>query len=541
VPVAQIPDSAVLQAFFDGAPVGLGVWDTDLRYVRVNSALAQINGVEVDAHPGRRPSELLGELGGMVEEGFRRVLETGEAVEVEVTGHTPAHHDEERHWLARYYPLRGPDGTLHGIGAVVVDVSDRRRAEADRERLRRRAEFLATSAATLASSLDTDATVRAVVEAAVPDLGDWGACAIVDGDEVRLLALAHADPADHDLAEAIRARWPQPLEADGPVPTAIRTRRAVVAEVDPAVERLRPLAALGATSILAVPLVAPTGVLGAIGMLHTRSGRLHGPDDLETAQALADRAAVAIAHARAYEAHKEIASTLQGRLLPPSIPAMEGVEVATRYRAAGRHNEVGGDFYDVVARNGRWLALVGDVAGNGAEAAALTASVRQIVRTGSRWCDDATELARVVNEELLADPDARTCTLAIAGLRADGPLLRVDVTLAGHPLPYILRADGTVETAGREGTLLGGVPQIDVETVETVLAPGDLILLYTDGTIEVGRHRRGGRLLDLAPVLAGLRGADAAEVVRRVEEAAVADAGPGDEDDIALVCLRRRP
>lgn len=760
-----------LLGFFDHAPVGLALLDPDLRYVRINPVLAAVNGAAPEDHLGRRPSEMVPGLGLKIEAGYARARDRREQFEVEVTGPLPTAPDETGHWTVSYYPVIDDDGRLEGVGTVVVDVTDRRRVEADHTRLRRRAEFLSRSAQTLASSLDSERAIAAVVAAAVPELGDWSACVIVDGDAMRLMALAGAEGQPAAYGEMIRGEWPQPLDGGGPGPRAVATGRSVLATVDGDGPYRAALERRGATSTLSVPLITPTGIIGVIGLLYTTSGRRHGPDELQTAQALADRAAVAIAHARAHEqarqrlaqldaffdaapaglalvdqhlryqrvneqlaqlngrpvdahagltpaqvlgeqlgapveqvlrgvlragktvgdlatvdgrhfmgsfapvelegervgvtgvimditdrkraeartrllgaigelidiefdlpaaagrlAHelsghlgarcavrlaegdvevvagpepaagatglvvplqtrgrtlgsvtvvagaraldaddvqlvedvvrraalsldnlrlyngqKEIATTLQGRLLPRTIPEVPGVELATRYRAAGVHNDVGGDFYDVFpGRDGTWTALVGDVAGKGAEAAALTASVRQIMRTGTRFEASAAEMLAAANEELLADDAGRTCTLAHAVLREDGPVLRVALTLAGHPLPALRRADGTVEWVGRPGTLLGGIRDLDLVTIELTLAENDLLLLYTDGAVESVQGRRGGAVLDLAPVLAAAP-PDAAEAVRRVEEAAVDAAGGGAPDDIALVALRRLP
>src|SRR5207245_11429348 len=87
---------AALEGLYEGAPVGLGLWDSQLRYRAVNPRLAEINGVEREAHLGRTPSELLGELGINAEAAFRRVLTTGEPlVELDFSGETPADPDRK--------------------------------------------------------------------------------------------------------------------------------------------------------------------------------------------------------------------------------------------------------------------------------------------------------------------------------------------------------------------------------------------------------------------------------------------------------------
>jgi PAS domain S-box-containing protein len=130
---------ARLNVLMDTAPVGLGFWDRELRYVRLNERLAEMNGVSVAEHLGRSVREVLPQLAPTLEPLFRQVLEQGQAlVDLEVKGETPSAPGVQRYWLASYYPVRDVDGTPLGLGGVVVDISDRKRAE---EELRRTAEF----------------------------------------------------------------------------------------------------------------------------------------------------------------------------------------------------------------------------------------------------------------------------------------------------------------------------------------------------------------------------------------------------------------
>jgi signal transduction histidine kinase len=130
---------ARLNLLMDMAPVGLAFWDTALRYVRINTRLADINGPPVAAHLGRPLAEVLPQLAPTLEPLFRRVLETGEPLlDQEVTGETPAAPGVQRHWLASYYRVPDVDGTPLGLGGVVVEITDRKRAE---EAQRQAAEF----------------------------------------------------------------------------------------------------------------------------------------------------------------------------------------------------------------------------------------------------------------------------------------------------------------------------------------------------------------------------------------------------------------
>ncbi|WNG53019.1 PAS domain-containing protein [Archangium minus] len=128
-----------LDAIMETVPVGLGFWDTELRFVRLNERLARINGLPSHEHLGKKLREVLPDVASQVEPLLHRVLETGQPVmDVEISGETPALPGVRRHWLASYYPVHDEDGTTSGLGSVVVDISEQKRAE---EHLRRTAEF----------------------------------------------------------------------------------------------------------------------------------------------------------------------------------------------------------------------------------------------------------------------------------------------------------------------------------------------------------------------------------------------------------------
>ena len=120
----------------------------------------------------------------------------------------------------------------------------------------------------------------------------------------------------------------------------------------------------------------------------SESGRLFDESDLALAEELGRRAATAVENARLYTERSRIASTLQQSLLPPELPEVPGFRLAGLYRAAGEQNEVGGDFYDAFEVPGGWMALVGDVAGRGAEAAALTSLSRHTLRAVGKLLGD---------------------------------------------------------------------------------------------------------------------------------------------------------
>ena len=122
--------TALLDALYGSAPVGLGFWDRELRYVRVNDALAAINDLAPEAHVGKTFADVVPQIAHVIEPVARHVLERREPViGLEHTSGTPGRPDDVRHWLVSYYPVVGPDGQAIGVGSVVEEITDRRRAE----------------------------------------------------------------------------------------------------------------------------------------------------------------------------------------------------------------------------------------------------------------------------------------------------------------------------------------------------------------------------------------------------------------------------
>ncbi|MFP2932214.1 PAS domain-containing protein [Pyxidicoccus sp. 3LG] len=132
---------AQLATLFRTAPVGLGYLDTELRYQRVNDMLAEINGATPEAHLGRRPSEVLGRTGTMVEKVLKRVLETGEPlVKSEATSKDLGMPGPQRYLAGSFYPVRTADGRALGIGILIEDITERKLADEERGRLYREAQ-----------------------------------------------------------------------------------------------------------------------------------------------------------------------------------------------------------------------------------------------------------------------------------------------------------------------------------------------------------------------------------------------------------------
>jgi serine phosphatase RsbU (regulator of sigma subunit) len=305
-------------------------------------------------------------------------------------------------------------------------------------------------------------------------------------------------------------------------------------------------------SYLAVPVKARDGeVLGGLFFGHAKAG-VFDEDAERLVVAVAALAALAIENARlhdtarreldssrqAYLERDHVARVLQESLLPPRLPDIEGLELAARYEPGA--GMVGGDFYDVFAIGAAAFgAAIGDVQGKDARAAAMTSVVRHSLRSSAQTHEPSAALA-LVNQVVLQEQepsDPRFSSAALARLERDGDAFRVRISSAGHPPALVVRADGRVAECHESGTLLGISDEPDLATAETVLAPGDALVLYTDGLTEarsakdiLGEERVHALLRELA-------GASAAELTEQLGALAKSFSARR-RDDLALLVAR---
>jgi PAS domain S-box-containing protein len=308
---------AVVDAVFAAAPVGLAFMDTSFRYVRVNEALAAMNGLPTDEHFGRTLRDVLGEdLAAEIEPLHRQVLETGEPIlDLHVERALPATPRETRNWLVSYYPVLDAEERKIGVGVVITDVSEREQARAAAERAGARLAVLAEASQTLASTLDYESTLAGLASLLVPRFADWYAVDVLDDDGLfRRLAVVHSDPAKSEWAEKSRDLYPPDLrEAEG-TGRAARTGEAVLyrtisdellASSTKDSTHYEILRELGMASAMVVPLTAAGRTFGGLMLVSSDPARLYDEDDLEFAKHLGRRAAVAVDNARLYRAAEE--------------------------------------------------------------------------------------------------------------------------------------------------------------------------------------------------------------------------------------------
>ena len=247
----------------------------------------------------------------------------------------------------------------------------------------------------------------------------------------------------------------------------------------------------GVRSLIAAPLLGPEGTLGLIVLESRLQVRQFAEEDLEL---LVSLAAVAALHLRnlklALEAEERrrleeelaLARRIQVALLPSQLPQVAGWEL---YGANFPSRVVSGDYYEVVPRgDGRELVLmIADVSGKGVAAALLTASLQALsagpVEDGLPPDEICVRLSRLLHRRT---PPEKFATALLAVLEPATGRLRY--TNAGHNPGLIVRAEGEVQELGPTGVPLGLLPAALYGAAEAMLAPGDLLVLYTDGIAE---------------------------------------------------------
>ncbi len=501
---------AELDAVFREAPLGLAFVDRELRYLRVNEALAQMNGRPAAEHVGQEVpyDEVRGAL--------REVLRSGEPVldrEIALDGRT---------YLASYFPVRDGGDDFLAVGAAVIDVTDRQRAEAARERLQ-------AATASLAAAVNVADAARATVIEAGRALETTSATLLLIDSGSLILA------EERGLGLETRASW-SALSLQAPVPAAecIRVGHAIYARDE---SGRRWPAAEGSRAFAALPLIVSGRPLGALALSFSQPLAFDaGERDL--LEALATQSAVAVARAQLYEREHAVAQTLQASLLPRALPVIPGLDLAARLHGGTPGLDVGGDFYDAFAlSDGRWGLAIGDVCGKGVDAAALTALARHTMRAAAHEGHPPGAVLRALNRAVLAETrPGEFLTAIFARLQArPGGGFELALACGGHPAPVLLDRAGAIKPLDCSGTLIGVVDDPDVTDVTADLDPGDVVLLYTDGLTEAGAPKHTLTTSDVAELLDESRGRTAAETAERCLARAIETAGGELRDDVAVV------
>ena len=279
----------------------------------------------------------------------------------------------------------------------------------------------------------------------------------------------------------------------------------------------------------------------AVCELYSRERRPVPPELVDVLASAGRQIGQFLARLRAESEVRALADTLQRSLLPSHLPAIPGVELAARYRAGGEGVFVGGDTYDVTPLpDGRWMVLIADVCGTGAEAAGMTALTRHTARASSASGSPADVLS-AVNSALLNEQGAAplrfvTACCLVLELGPEGITARV--ASAGHPRPMRRDADGTVSEIGTTGRPLGIEADIAFEEVTVDLSRGSMLVLYTDGVTEArddaGRQFGEAGLAAVLRATAGLPADVTVEAVSAAVERQLRGSRYGADDQAVL-------
>jgi sigma-B regulation protein RsbU (phosphoserine phosphatase) len=256
--------------------------------------------------------------------------------------------------------------------------------------------------------------------------------------------------------------------------------------------------ALGLRFYLGAPLTTRDGFnLGTLSVMD-RKPRSVSDKDVAT---LTDLAAMVVdelelrrAGRRTLEMEQELrrqaeqfSAALQTSLLPPVLPAIPGVEIASFFQPADGA-EVGGDFFDLFPVTPHvWAVVMGDVSGKGPLAASRSALARYSLRGAAVHGDSPAETLHRVNQALLAGDhlDDSFCTLVFGLIDSSPNGFNIRVAVGGHPLPTLLRKDGTVTAIGRSGSIVGSLPDTEFYDDSVFVEPGDTFVMVTDGLVEI--------------------------------------------------------
>ena len=302
---------------------------------------------------------------------------------------------------------------------------------------------------------------------------------------------------------------------------------------------------------LVVPLVSSGELIGLLSLGPRLSEGGYSTDDRHLLGTLAGYAAPAmrvgqLVHQQAAEARDherieqelKVAQLIQHQFLPKDVPKLPGWHLAAFYRPA---RTVGGDFYDFIELpDGRIMVVVGDVTDKGVPAALVMASTHALLRSSAPRLISPGEVLARINDLLYADIPAHMFVTCLA-LVLDPTTGEIEYANAGHDLPYVRTAGGVAELRAT-GMPLGLMLGMEYEVKHREIAPGDCVLLHSDGLAEAHNPAREMFGFPRVSELAG-RGPSGEELIDLCLTELAAFTGPNheQEDDITLVTLQRLP
>ena len=367
----------------------------------------------------------------------------------------------------------------------------------DRKRAADAMAFLEDATDELASARDVGTALRNATMMAVPRMADWCAIYLRKPDGIFYPAgIHHRDPERVRLAHELVRRYPfsdetstEMLERRRPIFMPEITPAALAAGAKDATHA-ELLAQLDLASAIVVPLVAGDGVIGMLHLVRGAASERFVASDVDLAQIVARRVAIAIDNAALYERDHHVAETFQRAALPRTLPQVPFVELDAVYVAGEREAQIGGDWYDALTlADGSLVISIGDVAGKGLEAAVLMSSVRQAIRVAALQALPPDRILAVAQMSLTAERPGRFVTAFVG--RFSAGRTELEYACAGHPAP-LLHNGGAVYELELGGPPLG-VTEFDYDLHRLHLAERCLLVAFTDGLIETTTDVIGGQ------------------------------------------------
>ena len=469
---------------FEDAPIGMGLSSLEGRWLEVNSALCDLVGrspvqlLEQPlwelAHPADRQKE---------RDAWRRLLRDQPRLD-QSEKRFMRHDGKVVHALVNVSLTMDGRGEPMGYLWQLVDVTEQRRAEAERA-ARAEAEAVAV----------TIGKLQQVTEAALEHLEPAELMGLV---VERIKEAFRADMARILLIETGRAEElavgaaagfgsvgkPATVPIGDVLSQVVGEGRPVIldglrggAGLDPMLE------AAGPRALMASPLTVKGRMAGVVE-IGTRKERRFTPEEESLLVLMADRAGLAIEHARAYEREVDTVEMLQRSLLPEKLPVLPGLRLAARYEPGGLGVNVGGDWYDAIPlEDGRVGLAMGDVVGHGLEAASLMGQLRHAARAYALEGHSPPAVLDRLDRLVRSLPGAQMATLQY--LVVDSDLRTVRFASAGHVPPLVVSPDGEARfLEGAPNPPLGVFDSAGHEELTAKLEQGSTIVLYTDGLVE---------------------------------------------------------
>ncbi|WP_189930881.1 SpoIIE family protein phosphatase [Streptomyces sulfonofaciens] len=497
-------DGAVLEALFTQSPIGLCLFDDDLRLRRYNSAAEGMKGIFTPRSLGRRARDVWAASNAdELEELLTKVRDTGvPLLGFDKHGYPPGDPDHEHYFATSAFRLEDSSGRV-GVAVTGVDITARRRAE-------QRFALLAEASGRIGTTLDVVRTAQELTEVVVPGFCDAAVVDMLDpvlrGDEPDAdAARASLRRAGVTVNQALGVEVGDPHLDLGTTSSIPPSDARCLATMDPVLRRVvePDSSGLGLSGDLGtgnglfgliVPLRARGSTLGLATFYRFGTPRTFEEGDFVTAREVTSRAAVCIDNARRYTREHVVARALRRQLLPSRFPPQGAMEIAHSVVTEG----TSGDWFDAIPLPGARLALVvGTVVGSGVYAAAAMGRLRAAIHTLAELDLGPDEVLARVDDLVTHITEERGEVLGVRPRPAPGSVAgatcayivydpvtgHLSVASAGHPVPLITYPDGTVEPADLPSGVALGTGDSPFGTADMGLPPHSGIALYTPGLL----------------------------------------------------------